>query len=117
MYTEQTLTMVNFIPFLSLLLLENIFRETWIHGPLSLAIMYCSEYQDYHLLLALNIFNVVCSTENYSGLNAKLAIISFEHSQLNGHGLRVRVSLILFNSSFCTVMFRRGLHMLTLSYK
>ena len=56
--------------------------------------MYCNEYRDYHFFLALNIFNIVSSTEIYSGINALLPITSFEHGQLNGHSSRMKVSLI-----------------------
>ena len=37
--------MVSFLLILSLILLETIFWDTWIHGPLLLAIMYCSEHR------------------------------------------------------------------------
>ena len=36
------------------------------------AMIYCSEYHNYHFFSALNIFNDVCRTEIYSGL------VSFE---------------------------------------
>ena len=78
-----------------------------------MVIMYGSEYHDYHFFLALNIFNVVCSTEIRCGLNALLSIISFEHGQLNGLGLQVNISLILLKPSielFCSGKVYKCLH-------